>query len=50
MRKLILGLIIVLMTIPLFAQDGGDPDTMVEGEIITGIVAFEGSTVYSGPD
>jgi hypothetical protein len=51
MRKnLILVFIILILAIPLFAQDGSDPDTMVEGEIVTGIVAFEGSTVYSGPD
>jgi len=32
------------------AQPPGDPLAAEEGELITGIVAFEGTVVYSGPD
>lgn len=40
----------LLMTAGAFAQPPGDPDAADPGEAITGIVEFEGATVYVGPD
>jgi hypothetical protein len=50
-RYVILWLI-VLIVVPLsvWAQPPGDPDAAAPGEVITGIVAFDGATVYVGPD
>ena len=33
-----------------FAQAPGDPDAADPGEVITGIVEFNGTRVYVGPD
>ena len=46
---IICGLLFVLVPATL-AQPPGDPDAAEPGEDIRGIVAFEGSTVYVGPD
>lgn len=49
--RYIIGLIIGLFLIPIAsAQPPGDPLVAGEGEAITGIVAFNGATVYVGPD
>jgi hypothetical protein len=52
LKKLIFIILTFCLTLTLFAQDTDttDPDAMLPGEIITGIVAFEGSVVYVGPD
>lgn len=39
-----------MLILPVFAQGSGDPDDARPGEVITGIVEFEGSRVYPGPD
>lgn len=43
-------LLVVMLILPAIAQDTGDPDDPLPGEVITGIVEFEGSRVYAGPD
>lgn len=52
MRKM--GLLVLLValwsTSLVWAQPPGDPDAADPGEEIRGLVAFEGSTVYVGPD
>lgn len=42
--------IVLAVTLSALAQPPGDPDAAEPGEIITGIVEFEGATVYVGPD
>lgn len=44
------ALALILIIIPGFAQQSGDPDDALPGEVITGLVEFEGSRVYAGPD
>lgn len=43
------GLIVIAVSSAL-AQPPGDPDAAAPGETITGIVQFEGSWAYAGPD
>lgn len=54
MKRMILSVVMVLtglaFTAGVAAQPPGDPDAAEPGEQITGIVAFEGSFVYVGPD
>ena len=50
MRIIIVLIILAIASSVASAQQPGDPLTAAEGEIITGIVAFEGATVYVGPD
>jgi hypothetical protein len=51
MKNIILFLFFLLAVMTTtWAQAPGDPDAPEEGEVITGIVAFESSIVYSGPD
>ncbi len=40
----------MLLPVVVMAQAPGDPDAAEEGEVITGLVAAEGATVYVGPD
>lgn len=47
---LIIALTLVLFVSAVFAQPPGDPDAARPGETITGIVEFDGSRVYVGPD
>jgi hypothetical protein len=49
-KKLLLLCLSLCLTLPALAQDSTDPDAMTPGEVITGIVAFEGSVAYAGPD
>ena len=50
-KRLILIVVMLLgLSMVAGAQPPGDPDAAEPGEIITGIVAFNGSTVYVGPD
>lgn len=45
------GLMIGLISVSiLIGQPPGDPDSPTDGEVITGIVEFNGATVYVGPD
>lgn len=49
--RYVLSILIGMFLIPsVLAQPPGDPLSAAEGEIITGIVAFDGATVYVGPD
>ncbi len=50
MPALILLSLAVLMVVAVHAQPPGDPDSALPGEVITGLVEFEGVRVYSGPD
>lgn len=50
MRILLAVLISVCLSSAVLAQPPGDPLAPASGEVITGIVAFEGAVVYSGPD
>ena len=51
MRKTLILLCLLLVTLSaVSAQAPGDPDAADPGEEIRGIVAFDGSTVYVGPD
>jgi len=47
---LIIAIAVVLTISVAFAQPPGDPDAADPGETITGIVEFEGTRVYVGPD
>ena len=47
---LLTALAMLLLIVPGVAQESGDPDDPRPGEVITGIVEFEGSRVYPGPD
>jgi hypothetical protein len=47
---ILLGLLIFGVWALAFAQPPGDPDAAAPGEVITGIVEFDGATVYVGPD
>lgn len=50
-RRLLLAILILSLPIMvLIAQSQGDPDALRPGEVITGIVEFEGARVYVGPD
>jgi hypothetical protein len=50
MRKLSVIILLLLLVSAAIAQPPGDPDAADEGETITGIVEFDGATVYVGPD
>jgi hypothetical protein len=50
MRILISLIILLGLGTQVMAQPPGDPLAAGSGETITGIVAFEGAVVYSGPD
>jgi hypothetical protein len=50
MRSFVAVAISFFLSITLLAQPPGDPLAPKAGEVITGIVAFEGAVVYSGPD
>lgn len=51
MRRLIFFTILSLsFGVQILAQPPGDPLAAAEGEVITGIIAFEGAVVYAGPD
>ena len=42
--------VIAMLASHVFAQAPGDPDAADPGEVITGIVEFDGTRVYVGPD
>jgi hypothetical protein len=41
---------VIIIASAVLAQPPGDPDAAAPGEVITGIVEFEGTRVYVGPD
>lgn len=51
-KKLFIALCFALMMLvgAVMAQPPGDPDAAAPGEVITGIVEFDGAYVYVGPD
>ncbi|MCB9450179.1 MAG: hypothetical protein H6672_02000 [Anaerolineaceae bacterium] len=50
MRIIVAIIMCLCFSLPVIAQAPGDPLAAEEGEVITGIVAFEGAVIYVGPD